>query len=143
MLTDRLKLMRVCVCVCLQIYMQLNVRVVLVGLEIWTQQNLISTEGAAGEVLSRFTQWREKALLPRRRHDSAQLILSAMTHAHPHAHTQVKLDDCSLVPGRGALEEPLEWPSSPPCAPGATGAASTRCAAARPSPRPPPCPGPV
>ncbi|XP_053181372.1 disintegrin and metalloproteinase domain-containing protein 9 isoform X1 [Scomber japonicus] len=57
------------------IYMQLNVRVVLVGLEIWTQQNLISTEGSAGEVLSRFTQWREKELVTRRRHDSAQLIL--------------------------------------------------------------------
>uniref|UniRef100_A0A665VRY3 Disintegrin and metalloproteinase domain-containing protein 9-like n=1 Tax=Echeneis naucrates TaxID=173247 RepID=A0A665VRY3_ECHNA len=57
------------------IYMQLNVRVVLVGLEIWSQQNLISTEGGAGEVLSRFTQWREKELVPRRRHDSAQLIL--------------------------------------------------------------------
>ncbi|XP_023275923.1 disintegrin and metalloproteinase domain-containing protein 9-like, partial [Seriola lalandi dorsalis] len=57
------------------IYMQLNVRVVLVGLEIWTQQNLINTEGGAGEVLSRFTQWREKELVPRRRHDSAQLIL--------------------------------------------------------------------
>ncbi|XP_077377994.1 disintegrin and metalloproteinase domain-containing protein 9-like [Festucalex cinctus] len=58
------------------IYMQLNVRVVLVGLEIWTGQNPISTEGGAGEVLSRFTQWREKELLPRRRHDSAQLILT-------------------------------------------------------------------
>ncbi|KAM7415465.1 hypothetical protein PAMA_017801 [Pampus argenteus] len=57
------------------IYMQLNVRVVLVGLEIWTQQNLISTEGGAGDVLSRFTQWRENELVPRRRHDSAQLIL--------------------------------------------------------------------
>ncbi|CAL1615455.1 unnamed protein product [Knipowitschia caucasica] len=57
------------------IYVQLNVRVVLVGLEIWTQQNPISTEGGAGEVLSRFTQWREKELVPRRRHDSAQLIL--------------------------------------------------------------------
>ncbi|TNM89852.1 hypothetical protein fugu_004086 [Takifugu bimaculatus] len=59
------------------IYIQLNVRVVLVGLEIWTQQNLISTDGGAGEVLSRFTQWREKALVPRRRHDSAQLILES------------------------------------------------------------------
>ncbi|KAM9394176.1 disintegrin and metalloproteinase domain-containing protein 9-like [Pholidichthys leucotaenia] len=57
------------------IYMQLNIRVVLVGLVIWDQQNLISTDGAAGEVLSRFTQWREKELVPRRRHDSAQLIL--------------------------------------------------------------------
>ncbi|XP_068617002.1 disintegrin and metalloproteinase domain-containing protein 9 [Brachionichthys hirsutus] len=57
------------------IYLQLNIRVVLVGLEIWTQQNLISTEGGAGEVLSRFTQWRERELVSRRRHDSAQLIL--------------------------------------------------------------------
>ncbi|XP_054630588.1 disintegrin and metalloproteinase domain-containing protein 9-like isoform X1 [Dunckerocampus dactyliophorus] len=57
------------------IYVQLNVRVVLVGLEIWTRQNLISMEGGADEVLSRFTQWREKELLPRHRHDSAQLIL--------------------------------------------------------------------
>uniref|UniRef100_A0A3P9AVP0 ADAM metallopeptidase domain 9a n=1 Tax=Maylandia zebra TaxID=106582 RepID=A0A3P9AVP0_9CICH len=45
--------------------MQLNIRVVLVGLEIWTQQNQISTDGAAGEVLNRFTQWREKELVPR------------------------------------------------------------------------------
>ncbi|XP_056275153.1 disintegrin and metalloproteinase domain-containing protein 9 isoform X2 [Pseudoliparis swirei] len=57
------------------IYQQLNLRVVLVGLEIWTQQNLISTDGGAGEVLSRFTQWREKHLVARRRHDSAQLIM--------------------------------------------------------------------
>ncbi|XP_028313720.1 disintegrin and metalloproteinase domain-containing protein 9-like isoform X2 [Gouania willdenowi] len=57
------------------IYQQLNVRVVLVALEVWTQQNLISTEGSAGDVLSRFTQWREKELSRRRRHDSAQLIL--------------------------------------------------------------------
>lgn len=66
----------------MQIYMQLNIRVVLVGLEIWTQQNQISTDGAAGEVLNRFTQWREKELVPRRRHDSAQLILSVHTHTH-------------------------------------------------------------
>lgn len=58
------------------IYMQLNVRVVLVGLEIWSQQNQINTDGGAGEVLSRFTQWREQKLVPRRRHDSAQLILN-------------------------------------------------------------------
>ncbi|KAM6965431.1 disintegrin and metalloproteinase domain-containing protein 9-like [Aplochiton taeniatus] len=56
-------------------YVELNIRVVLVGLEIWAQQNPISMEGSAGEVLGRFTQWREKELVPRRRHDSAQLIL--------------------------------------------------------------------
>lgn len=74
---------------CVQIYIQLNVRVVLVGLEIWSQQNLISTEGGAGEVLSRFTQWREKELVSRRRHDSAQLIL--LVHAHTHTNKQSKL----------------------------------------------------
>uniref|UniRef100_A0A3P8WVL5 Peptidase M12B domain-containing protein n=1 Tax=Cynoglossus semilaevis TaxID=244447 RepID=A0A3P8WVL5_CYNSE len=46
------------------IYVQLNIRV-----------NPISIEGGAGDVLTRFTQWREKELVPRRRHDSAQLIL--------------------------------------------------------------------
>lgn len=56
-------------------YVELNVRIVLVGLEIWAHQNPISIEGSAGEVLTRFTQWRESELVPRRRHDSAQLIL--------------------------------------------------------------------
>ncbi|XP_030633603.1 disintegrin and metalloproteinase domain-containing protein 9 [Chanos chanos] len=56
-------------------YVPLNIRVVLVGLEIWSTVNLISTDGSAGAVLSRFVQWREKELVPRRRHDSGQLIL--------------------------------------------------------------------
>ncbi|KAK7135432.1 hypothetical protein R3I94_014179 [Phoxinus phoxinus] len=56
-------------------YMTLNIRVVLVGLEIWSVKNFINTDGSAGEVLGRFTQWREKELVHRRRHDSAQLIL--------------------------------------------------------------------
>lgn len=56
-------------------YIMLNIRVVLVGLEIWTNGNLISTIGGAGDVLGNFVQWREKFLITRRRHDSAQLIL--------------------------------------------------------------------
>ncbi|XP_067269291.1 disintegrin and metalloproteinase domain-containing protein 9 isoform X3 [Pseudorasbora parva] len=56
-------------------YMALNIRIVLVGLEIWTTGNFINTDGSAGEVLGRFTQWREKELFRLRRHDSAQLIL--------------------------------------------------------------------
>ncbi|XP_072122575.1 disintegrin and metalloproteinase domain-containing protein 9-like isoform X1 [Mobula birostris] len=56
-------------------YRMLNIRIVLVGLEIWMNGNQISTEGGAGDVLGRFVQWREKNLLPRRRHDSGQLIL--------------------------------------------------------------------
>ncbi|KAI1900829.1 hypothetical protein AGOR_G00053890 [Albula goreensis] len=56
-------------------YVALNIRIVLVGLEIWSHVNFINTDGSAGEVLGRFVQWREQNLVTRRRHDSAQLIL--------------------------------------------------------------------
>ncbi|NXU58327.1 ADAM9 protein, partial [Turnix velox] len=56
-------------------YIMLNIRIVLVGLEIWKVENMISTEGGAGDVLANFVQWREKNLVLRRRHDSAQLVL--------------------------------------------------------------------
>nr|DBA30139.1 TPA: hypothetical protein GDO54_006155 [Pyxicephalus adspersus] len=56
-------------------YSMLNIRIVLVGLDIWTRMNLIEIEGSAGDVLGRFVQWREKELVPLRRHDSAQFIL--------------------------------------------------------------------
>ncbi|XP_054030905.1 disintegrin and metalloproteinase domain-containing protein 9 [Dryobates pubescens] len=56
-------------------YLALNIRIVLVGLEIWKQENSISTAGAAGDVLANFVQWRERNLVLRRRHDSAQLVL--------------------------------------------------------------------
>ncbi|XP_004855378.1 disintegrin and metalloproteinase domain-containing protein 9 isoform X1 [Heterocephalus glaber] len=56
-------------------YIMLNIRVVLVGLEIWTNRNLIIIAGGAGDVLGNFVQWREKFLITRRRHDSAQLVL--------------------------------------------------------------------
>ncbi|KAM6221039.1 disintegrin and metalloproteinase domain-containing protein 9 [Rhynchocyon petersi] len=56
-------------------YIMLNIRIVLVGLEIWTHGNKISINGGAGDVLGNFVQWREKSLITRRRHDSAQLVL--------------------------------------------------------------------
>ncbi|XP_055449373.1 disintegrin and metalloproteinase domain-containing protein 9 [Psammomys obesus] len=56
-------------------YIMLNIRIVLVGLEIWTDRNPINIMGGAGDVLGNFVQWREKFLIPRRRHDSAQLVL--------------------------------------------------------------------
>uniref|UniRef100_A0A8C3PMA3 ADAM metallopeptidase domain 9 n=1 Tax=Calidris pygmaea TaxID=425635 RepID=A0A8C3PMA3_9CHAR len=58
-----------------QMYIMLNIRIVLVGLEIWKYENIISTDGGAGDVLANFVQWREKNLVLRRRHDSAQLVL--------------------------------------------------------------------
>ncbi|XP_034995007.1 disintegrin and metalloproteinase domain-containing protein 9 [Zootoca vivipara] len=56
-------------------YIALNIRIVLVGLEIWTQENKIRLEGGAGDVLANFVQWREQELVPRQRHDSAQFVL--------------------------------------------------------------------
>lgn len=58
-----------------QMYIMLNIRIVLVGLEIWTDRNPINIIGGAGDVLGNFVQWREKFLITRRRHDSAQLVL--------------------------------------------------------------------
>uniref|UniRef100_A0AAQ5XEG7 ADAM metallopeptidase domain 9 n=1 Tax=Amphiprion ocellaris TaxID=80972 RepID=A0AAQ5XEG7_AMPOC len=50
-------------------YKQLNIRVVLVGLEIFTDSNPFSVDGSAGEVLGRFVRWRKTTLVPRLRHD--------------------------------------------------------------------------
>uniref|UniRef100_A0A9L0QZW3 ADAM metallopeptidase domain 9 n=1 Tax=Equus caballus TaxID=9796 RepID=A0A9L0QZW3_HORSE len=58
-------------------YIMLNIRIVLVGLEIWTTGNQISILGGADDVLGNFVQWREKFLITRRRHDSAQLVLGS------------------------------------------------------------------
>ncbi|NXL52983.1 ADAM9 protein, partial [Podilymbus podiceps] len=44
-------------------YRALNIQLVLVGLEIWTDGNHISVmDGSAGDVLSRFVSWRQKHL---------------------------------------------------------------------------------
>ncbi|XP_062399382.1 disintegrin and metalloproteinase domain-containing protein 9-like [Sardina pilchardus] len=54
-------------------YEQLNVRVVLVGLEIWTAGNLITVKRGT-PVQSNFKKWRNNHLLPRHHHDSALLV---------------------------------------------------------------------
>lgn len=56
-------------------YKQLNVRIVLTGLEIFKDGNPFSVEGNAGDVLGRFVKWRKETLLPRHRHDVGQLIV--------------------------------------------------------------------
>lgn len=60
-------------------YKQLNIRVVLVGLEIFKDSNPFSVDGGAGEVLGRFVKWRKTTLLPRIRHDVGQLIVGRST----------------------------------------------------------------
>ncbi|KAI4871920.1 hypothetical protein NFI96_021139, partial [Prochilodus magdalenae] len=56
-------------------YQQLNIRIVLVGLEIFETQNPFDVEGSAGDVLGRFVSWRKTELVPRIRNDMAQLIV--------------------------------------------------------------------
>lgn len=56
-------------------YKQLNIRVVLVGLEIFKEDNPFSVDGSAGEVLGRFVKWRKETLIPKVRHDIGQLIV--------------------------------------------------------------------
>ncbi|KAJ8264449.1 hypothetical protein GJAV_G00149290 [Gymnothorax javanicus] len=57
-------------------YKQLNIHVILVGLEIFEQENPFDVEiNSAPTVLRSFVKWRRKSLLPRIRHDVAQLIV--------------------------------------------------------------------
>ncbi|XP_057553460.1 A disintegrin and metallopeptidase domain 3-like [Hippopotamus amphibius kiboko] len=55
-------------------YSQLKVSVTLTSLELWSDQNKISTNGDANEVLQRFVSWREKFLF-QRSHDMAYLLI--------------------------------------------------------------------
>uniref|UniRef100_F6U405 ADAM metallopeptidase domain 15 n=1 Tax=Monodelphis domestica TaxID=13616 RepID=F6U405_MONDO len=52
----------------------LNVRVALVGVEVWSQKDMIAMDRDAGITLDRFLRWRQAELLPQLPHDSAQLV---------------------------------------------------------------------
>ncbi|XP_026874446.2 disintegrin and metalloproteinase domain-containing protein 9 [Electrophorus electricus] len=56
-------------------YQQLNIRIILVGLEIFEAQNPFSVSGSAGAVLGNFVDWRKTNLVPRIQNDMAQLIV--------------------------------------------------------------------
>ncbi|XP_044530980.1 disintegrin and metalloproteinase domain-containing protein 15 [Gracilinanus agilis] len=56
----------------------LNVRVALVGVEVWTQKDMITMDRDAGITLDRFLRWRQAELLPRLPHDSAQLVTTTL-----------------------------------------------------------------
>lgn len=55
-------------------YRILNIRVVLVMVEVWNQKDLISISRDPAETLNRFLSWREKDLIRRVPHDNAQLL---------------------------------------------------------------------
>uniref|UniRef100_A0A8C8AA95 ADAM metallopeptidase domain 9 n=1 Tax=Otus sunia TaxID=257818 RepID=A0A8C8AA95_9STRI len=73
-----------------QMYRALNIQIVLVGLEIWTDTNHISVmDGSAVDVLRRFVSWRQKDLLKRSQNDVSHLILdhnNVLHHATVVAH---------------------------------------------------------
>ncbi|XP_035282533.1 disintegrin and metalloproteinase domain-containing protein 15 isoform X2 [Anguilla anguilla] len=56
-------------------YRPLNVRVALVGVEIWNDQDKIRVDKNPTETLNRFLEWRTRELLPRLHHDNAQLVM--------------------------------------------------------------------
>uniref|UniRef100_A0A8C2X6Q1 ADAM metallopeptidase domain 15 n=1 Tax=Cyclopterus lumpus TaxID=8103 RepID=A0A8C2X6Q1_CYCLU len=56
-------------------YRPLNVRVALTGLEIWSDRDKIRVEKSPTETLNHFLEWRTRELLPRLRHDNAQLVM--------------------------------------------------------------------
>lgn len=58
-----------------QFYRPLNVRVALLGLEIWSDQDKILVDKSPTDTLNRFLEWRTRELLPRLRHDNAQLVM--------------------------------------------------------------------
>nr|QIS79141.1 metalloproteinase and disintegrin protein 6 [Crotalus horridus] len=56
------------------IFRPLNIRVALVGLEIWSNEDLINVSSASKVTLNSFGEWRETDLLKRKSHDNAQLL---------------------------------------------------------------------
>ncbi|XP_061885789.1 disintegrin and metalloproteinase domain-containing protein 12 isoform X3 [Entelurus aequoreus] len=58
-------------------YRPLNVRVALMGLEIWSDSDKIRVEKNPTDTLNNFLEWRTRELLPRLRHDNAQLVMGS------------------------------------------------------------------
>ncbi|KAM8870274.1 disintegrin and metalloproteinase domain-containing protein 12 isoform 4-T4 [Spinachia spinachia] len=56
-------------------YRPLSVRVALTGLEIWSHSDKIQVEKSPTDTLNNFLEWRTRELLPRLRHDNAQLVM--------------------------------------------------------------------
>ncbi|CAL8282839.1 unnamed protein product [Merluccius merluccius] len=57
-----------------KLYQSLGIRVVLVGLEIWSYRNYISMDPNSETTLDQFLLWRQTDLLKRKPHDNAQFV---------------------------------------------------------------------
>ncbi|XP_063482694.1 disintegrin and metalloproteinase domain-containing protein 15 isoform X5 [Symphalangus syndactylus] len=72
----------------------LNVRVALVGLEAWTQRDLVEISPNPAVTLENFLHWRRAHLLPRLPHDSAQLV-TGTSFSGPTAGMAIQNSICS------------------------------------------------
>ncbi|XP_029031818.1 disintegrin and metalloproteinase domain-containing protein 8a isoform X2 [Betta splendens] len=57
-----------------KLYRPVGVRVMLVGLDIWSYRDQIDVSTNPELTLGRFLEWRQRSLLPRTKHDNAQFI---------------------------------------------------------------------
>ncbi|XP_066521698.1 disintegrin and metalloproteinase domain-containing protein 8 isoform X2 [Hoplias malabaricus] len=57
-----------------KLYRPHNIRVMLVGLEVWSVENQIQVSVSSDDTLTRFIQWRRNNLLKRVKHDNAQFV---------------------------------------------------------------------
>lgn len=57
-----------------QLYRPVGVRVMLVGLDIWSYRDQIEVSSNPEITLGRFLEWRQRSLLPKTKHDNAQFI---------------------------------------------------------------------
>ncbi|XP_075933450.1 disintegrin and metalloproteinase domain-containing protein 8a [Anarhichas minor] len=57
-----------------KLYRPVGVRVMLVGLDIWSYKDQVEVSTNPELTLSRFLEWRQRSLLPRTKHDNAQFI---------------------------------------------------------------------
>ncbi|XP_026873436.2 disintegrin and metalloproteinase domain-containing protein 8a [Electrophorus electricus] len=57
-----------------KLYRPLNIRIMLVGLEVWTNGDQIEVSSQPSTTLDRFLKWRNDDLLKRKKHDNAQFV---------------------------------------------------------------------
>ncbi|KAG7462513.1 hypothetical protein MATL_G00185680 [Megalops atlanticus] len=57
-----------------KVYRPLNIRVMLVGLEVWSDRDKMDVSSNPDETLTRFLKWREDSLVARKKHDNAQFV---------------------------------------------------------------------
>ncbi|XP_039337591.1 disintegrin and metalloproteinase domain-containing protein 8 isoform X2 [Mauremys reevesii] len=57
-----------------KLYQTLNIRVALIGLEVWSYKDRITVSPNPDTTLDNFLHWRETELLQKKKHDNAQLI---------------------------------------------------------------------